>query len=282
MNSKVRQQPHKVPTPPGSHRSRAKRILQHQVPPDNPRHKLAQRRIPIRISRARNRNQRSKLRIAKPRESACDAGHHKAQNHRRPRMFRPSLPGQNKDARPNNRPDPQRNQVQRAQRSFKSAFTLVLRLFQQTGKWFNCQQLRHRFVFSTFFRLFPARVCERPSASTPGTQESPAERSSSPARCIEVCTAIVPHKSIKPSRYKAPAAPDTQTPGKAAQHRAASAAAQTTPQSSGYKTPAPQRSHNPEAAHNSPTGRVDRSTPTAPKASSPESPLQSRTFHSTS
>src|SRR5271168_306532 len=47
-------------TPAGS----AERILQHQVPADDPGHKLTQRRIAIGIGRTRNRNQRRELRIA--------------------------------------------------------------------------------------------------------------------------------------------------------------------------------------------------------------------------
>ena len=63
-NANLLQQAVEVPRPARRHRRRAKRVLQHQVPPDDPCHQLAQRRVAIRVRRTRNRNDRSKLRIA--------------------------------------------------------------------------------------------------------------------------------------------------------------------------------------------------------------------------
>src|ERR1700729_882198 len=232
VNMEVLQQTDKVPAPSGSHRRRTERILQRQVPPDDPRHKLTQRRITIRVRRTRNRNQRSKFRIAEPRKRAGDTSHDKAQHHRRPGMDRRRLTRQHKNSRADDRPDSKRNQIQRTESSFQSALALVLRLFQQPRERFYCQQLCHRIKFSTFSKpetLTTPAAFELTSASRPGKQEYPAERSSGQARCTEVCTAIVLHKSRPPSRYTTPATQDTRTPGTAAPPPGASSAAQTTP-----------------------------------------------------
>ena len=52
-------------------------VFENEIPADNPRDDLTQRRIRIRVGRARDRNHRGEFGVTKRRESARDPGHHK-------------------------------------------------------------------------------------------------------------------------------------------------------------------------------------------------------------
>jgi hypothetical protein len=98
-----------------------------EIPADDPGHQFAQRRVAIGISGARNRNDRSKLRVAEPGKCARNAGEHKAQGHGRPAQCG-CLSGEREDTRANHGADAESNQVQRAQRALERVFALFARL----------------------------------------------------------------------------------------------------------------------------------------------------------
>ncbi len=74
-----------VSRPRNRHGDVADRVLDDQVPADDPRDELAERRIRVGVGRSRHRDHRSELRVAQRGEAAGDAGEDERQDQRRPR-----------------------------------------------------------------------------------------------------------------------------------------------------------------------------------------------------
>ncbi len=107
---------HDVPRPPDAHRRGTDQILEHQVPPDDPRHELAHRRVGIGVGAPGDRDHRGHLRIAKPRERGRGTRHDERQGDRRPRVRGGGTAGQHEDPRPDDRPDTQHGEIERVER----------------------------------------------------------------------------------------------------------------------------------------------------------------------
>ena len=73
------QQSHHVRREPHAHAHVRERILEDQVPADDPRDQLAHRRVGVGVRRPRNRDHRRQLRVAEPRERAHDRHQHQRQ-----------------------------------------------------------------------------------------------------------------------------------------------------------------------------------------------------------
>ena len=59
-------------------------VLEDQIPPDDPRDELAERRVRVRVRAARLRNHRRQLGVAERRERAADAEQQERDDERRP------------------------------------------------------------------------------------------------------------------------------------------------------------------------------------------------------
>ena len=81
----VAQQLHEIARPADRHGHVADRVFEDQIPADDPGDDLAERRVGISVSRARDRDHRRQLAVTKRRETAGDRRHDKGQRHRRPR-----------------------------------------------------------------------------------------------------------------------------------------------------------------------------------------------------
>ncbi len=124
MDADVFHQSVEISAPADRHGRSRRQIFQDEVPPDDPGEEFAERGIGIAVGAARHRNHGGEFRIAKPRQQAAEARDGVGDHNPRPRIIRCRLPGADKDARPDNRPDPQRDQMHRPQCAAKFRFLL--------------------------------------------------------------------------------------------------------------------------------------------------------------
>ena len=106
-----------IARPADGHRRRAERILENQVPADDPREDLADRRVGVGVGAAGDRHHRGELGVAEAGERAAGRRQDHRQHERRSRVLRRRRPRQHEDARADDRPDAERGQVPRPERS---------------------------------------------------------------------------------------------------------------------------------------------------------------------
>jgi len=97
------------------HRGRADRELEHEVPADDERDQLAERRERVRVGAARGRHHRRQLGVAERRERADDARENEGQRDPRAGLGRRRLARQDEDAGADHRPDADDDDVERAE-----------------------------------------------------------------------------------------------------------------------------------------------------------------------
>ena len=88
-------------------------VFQHEIPADDPAHKLAQRGIGVGVGAAGHRDHARQLGIAHAGEGAADGGDHEAEDDRRTRIFARGKAGQREQARADDRADAEADQAQR-------------------------------------------------------------------------------------------------------------------------------------------------------------------------
>jgi hypothetical protein len=81
VQTDVSQNPVEVFTPGDSDRGGADRVLEHEVPADDPRDELAHRRVRIGVGAPGDRDHRGELGVAQPGERAADAGDDERHRH---------------------------------------------------------------------------------------------------------------------------------------------------------------------------------------------------------
>ena len=79
------------------------RVLENQIPADDPRKELAQGGISVGVGRSRHRHHGRELRVAQRRENAGHAGDHERQHQRRAGAIVRGNPHQNENARADDR-----------------------------------------------------------------------------------------------------------------------------------------------------------------------------------
>ena len=120
----IREETDHVTRPADRHGRGAERVFEDEVPADDPRQQLAERRVAVRVRRAGHRHRGRELRIAQRRERADHAGEDHREDDRRPGMHRRRLTGQHEDAGADDGADAERGQVHRAQHALElSVFT---------------------------------------------------------------------------------------------------------------------------------------------------------------
>ena len=95
------------------------RILENQVPTDDPGEQLAHGGVGVSVRAPRDGNHRGKFAVAEPGECAADSGADEGDGHSGSGIESRSHAGQRKDARPDDGPDAKRDQLPRAKDSFQ-------------------------------------------------------------------------------------------------------------------------------------------------------------------
>ncbi len=138
------------------------RILQDQVPADDPAHQLAHRRVGIRVGAAGYRNHRGELRVAQRRHRAGEPGNHERGGNSRSRQPRRRDAGEHEDAGADDRSDSQRGQIERSQRALEPAFVKG-GVLQQHRNGLAMKQLGFKAWMSVRHYRYPASVVARGS-----------------------------------------------------------------------------------------------------------------------
>jgi len=152
MNAEPIEQIDNMSGKPHAHAHIAERILQYQIPADDPRHQLAERRVRVRVRGAGNGDHGCEFCVAQPGKGAHNRHQHQAQCQRRSRArppvhrgvvqqvvnqrsiveirLRKRLPGHRradnrKYPRPDHRANPQRGQRPRPKRFLQRVFRLL-------------------------------------------------------------------------------------------------------------------------------------------------------------
>jgi hypothetical protein len=106
--------------PPVRHRARRDRVLEHQVPADDPGEELAEGGVGVGVGAARDRNHRRELGVAERRERAADAGQHEREHQRRSGVVAGGETRHHEDAGADDRADAERGQCDGTQDSVQS------------------------------------------------------------------------------------------------------------------------------------------------------------------
>ena len=111
----------RVLAPRDRHCRRADRVLQHEVPADDPRHQLAHRRVGVGVCAAGDGNHRRELGVTQPGKGAADTGNDKGEGDRRAGPVGDGGCRPDKKACPDDGADAQRNERHRAQGALEGA-----------------------------------------------------------------------------------------------------------------------------------------------------------------
>ena len=125
-DAEVAQQLAEVARPPDRHADVAHRVLDDQVPADDPRHQLAERGVGVGVGRARDRHHRGELGVAERGEAAGDRGEQEREDDRRAgagaeRVADDRGAGRGEDAGADGGADAERGEVPLAERALEAA-----------------------------------------------------------------------------------------------------------------------------------------------------------------
>ena len=126
-----------VPRPPDSNCRRAEEILEHEIPSNDPRDELAERRVAIGVRASGNWNHRRELRVAQTGEEAAGSGEDERVDDRGPGVQRGGRTGQHENTRADDRADSQQCQIARGEHALELVCAGLSRLV-----------LKHRDTFS--------------------------------------------------------------------------------------------------------------------------------------
>ena len=108
-----------VPRPSHRHGRRAEEIFEHQIPADDPRDELAERRVAIGVRAAGDRNHRRELRVAESGEETARARENEGVHDRRSGVQRRGGSGENEDSCADDCADSQQRQITRGEHAFE-------------------------------------------------------------------------------------------------------------------------------------------------------------------
>ena len=145
-----------VAAPADGHGHRADRVLEDEVPADDPGEQLAHRRVGVGVGAAGDRNHRGELGVAQRREPAGQAGEQIRHHDRRPGLVGRGGAGEHEDAGADDRADAQQRQVPRRQAA-PERLAAVLDVPDQLFDRLRLQQVRiHSASTVPFTRPAPA------------------------------------------------------------------------------------------------------------------------------
>ena len=150
MNAEGRQERREVAAPRDGHGDIADSVFEDQVPADDPRHQLAERRVRVRIRAPRLRDHRRELGIAKRREAADESEQQERENQRgagavahdltgRQRLAGRGRSDRGEDAGANHRADREHHQVAGAHHALQGG--ALFGLVQQAGDRLALEEL---------------------------------------------------------------------------------------------------------------------------------------------
>ena len=111
----------RVLAPGDRHGGGADRVLQHEVPADDPGEQLPHRRVGVGVGAAGDRDHRGELGVAEAGERAADAGDDERERDRRAGAVGDRGGGADEQPGADDRADPERDQRPRPQRAFERA-----------------------------------------------------------------------------------------------------------------------------------------------------------------
>ncbi len=129
LHAQLTEQRHEIAGPADGDRGGAERVLEDQVPADDPGDELAERRVGIGVGRAGDRHARSELRVAERRQHARQPGQDHRQHDRRPGIRRRGLAGQHEDAGADDGADAEHDELARPQHAGQTA-SMAFELFR--------------------------------------------------------------------------------------------------------------------------------------------------------
>ena len=150
-NAEILEEAHDIARPSDRHRGGAKRIFEDQVPADDPGDDLSHRRIGVGVGTAGDRNGRGHFRITQTREGAGGRAEDEGHRDGRPGVGRGGVPGQHKNARPDDGADAQGDEIGGREAALERHAVVrgqtlrvwLRRLGLQRGNRFARQNLRH-------------------------------------------------------------------------------------------------------------------------------------------
>ena len=145
-----------VARPADRDRDRPERVLEDQVPPDDPGDDLPEGRVAVGVGAPRHGHEGGEFRVAQRRKDRRHAGQHEGEHDRRPGVERRNRAREHEDAGPDDRPDSEHREVQRAQ----SALQAVVgeRLGLQIGDALASEQVHDRLAAMGKLRVLETRA----------------------------------------------------------------------------------------------------------------------------
>ena len=137
-----------IPRPADRDCGRADHVFEDQVPADQPGDELAHRGISVSISRSGDRNGRGHLGVAEAGECTGDAADDERQRDRRPGVLGRGMTGQYEEARTDDCPDAERDQVGGGERPLQAVLVTLRGLGLQSGDRFPYPQIGHLFTLT--------------------------------------------------------------------------------------------------------------------------------------
>lgn len=130
-----------ITRPADAHRGGREGVFDDHVPPDEPRQKLAERRVGVGVSGAGHRGHCRELRVTKRRKHAGDARHNERHDQRRAGLVVGRRADDHENARANDRADREAGQPDRSQHAAKPVLALDFRV--DLVKILSSKQLAH-------------------------------------------------------------------------------------------------------------------------------------------
>ena len=119
----------KVMGPAVRNGGRGHRVLENQIPSDDPREQLAQGRVGVRVCRSRHGHHGRELRITQSRENARDSGHNEREHQCGPGKIVRRNPCQHEDACADDRSHPEARELDGTEHAMQTIF--AAKLFEQ-------------------------------------------------------------------------------------------------------------------------------------------------------
>ena len=119
IEAEAREDALEVAAPADRHGHRADRVLEDQVPADDPGDDLAERRVGVGVGAARDRDHRRELGVAQRGEAAGEPGQHVRERDRGARLVGGGGAGEHEDPGADDRADAEQREVERGQRALE-------------------------------------------------------------------------------------------------------------------------------------------------------------------
>ena len=140
LEPELREERSEISGPTHRHSRSAEQILEDQVPSDDPRDELTQRRVAVRVRASGDRNHRREFGVTQPREQTANAGQDERQDDGRAGILSRRCACEDEDAGAYDGADAERREIERAERALQRVLSLSRRFLLQEGNALGRQQ----------------------------------------------------------------------------------------------------------------------------------------------